>query len=53
MDENQIGPNINTTPVLRHHRGGSYPSGSSSAFTSGRSWVQTPLGVIVDPEAES
>ena len=27
MDENQIGPNINTTPMHKGNREGSYPSG--------------------------
>ena len=27
MDENQIGPNMNTTPVQRYVRDGPYPSG--------------------------
>ena len=29
MDENQIGPNINTTPVQRYVRDGPYPSGKA------------------------
>ena len=29
MDENQIGPNINTTPVRRYVRDGPYPSGKA------------------------
>ena len=29
MDENQIGPNINTTPVQRYVRVGPYPSGKA------------------------
>ena len=29
MDENQIGPNINTTPVQRHIRDGTYPRGKA------------------------
>ena len=29
MDENQIGPNMNTTPVQRYVRDGPYPSGKA------------------------
>ena len=29
MDENQIGPNINTTPVQKYVRDGPYPSGKA------------------------
>ena len=29
MDENQIGPNMNTTPVQRYIRVGPYPSGKA------------------------
>ena len=29
MDENQIGPNIHTTPVQRYVRDGPYPSGKA------------------------
>ena len=29
MDENQIGPNMNTTPVQRYGRDGPYPSGKA------------------------
>ena len=29
MDENQIGPNMNTTPVQRYVRVGPYPSGKA------------------------
>ena len=46
MDENQIGPNMNTTPVQRYVRDGPYPSGKSSASATGRSWVQTPVGSV-------
>ena len=32
MDENQIGPNINTTPVRRYVRDGPYPGGKAVPF---------------------
>ena len=46
MDANQIGPNINTTPVHINYTNDSYPILESSAFASGRSWVHTPFGVF-------
>ena len=46
MDENQFGPDINTTPLQRYIRDGPYPSGLSSASATARSWVQSPVGAI-------
>ena len=46
MDEKQLGPIINTTPVQRFFTDGTFPSGYSSASATERSWVQTPVGAI-------
>ena len=35
MDENQIGPNMNTTPVQKYVRGGPYPSGKAVPLQMG------------------
>ena len=40
MDENQIGPNTNTTPVQKCVRDSPYPGGYSSASVIEQSWVQ-------------
>ena len=50
MDEHQIGPNINTTPVQRYIRVGTYPSGKAvplqmngPGFKSQREYSTAPL----------
>ena len=46
MDENQIGPNINTTPGQWDVRDGTYPSGYSYASTAQRWWIQSLVGLV-------
>ena len=52
MDENQIGPNMHTTPMQRYVRDGPYPSGKSVPCNL-KVLGSNPSGVEVHREASN